>query len=414
MKEVTFLHCADLHLDRPFTGANQLPTSILDFVRESAYRSLRAIVDLAIQKQVDFVLFAGDLFDSSYRSIKTQVVLLQELKRLDKAGIHSYLSHGNHDALDGEWATLTWPKSSYFFQEEVEAIPYKREGEVLAWIHGFSYPTRHVNEKRVNDYQRADERSFQIGMLHGNLEGQTDHSAYAPFTLSELIEKNFDYWALGHIHQRAELQDNPPIVYPGNIQGAHSKERGEKGCYFVKLSEAGSLTEFHQTSDVTWHRLSVDIGQCESIQHLLNACEGVLNQESFSSGGHLINIEFVGRSTIHTDLLYGNQLEDLLQTLQLHRDMEENGFVWPYKLSLHSMPSWNRESLKQQSGFLQDILLISDDYKQNNLKEALAPLYEHRRARKALHPIEDEGQLIKEAEELLLTYLIESKGGGGS
>jgi len=412
MKEVSFLHCADLHLDRPFTGANQLPTSIHEFVRESAYRSLRAIVDLAIQQRVDFVLFVGDLFDSSYRSIKTQMVLLQELKRLDEAGIYSYLSHGNHDALDGEWAALTWPESSYFFSEEVEAVPFKQEEKTVAWIHGFSYPTRHVNERMVSAYQRTDEESFQIGMLHGNLEGQTEHSAYAPFTLSELIEKNFDYWALGHIHQRTELLENPPIVYPGNIQGAHSKERGKKGCYFVKLSDADPFTVFHQTSDVTWHRPVVDIGKYNSMEQLLNVCEEILNQENFSTGGHLINFEFIGISSLHTDLLYANQLDDLLQTLQLNRDMEDNGFVWPYKLSLHSMPSWDRDSLKEQSGFLQDILFISDHYEQNDLKEAISPLYSHRRARKALHPLEDESQLIKEAEELLLTYLIDTKGGG--
>ncbi|MGG1685633.1 metallophosphoesterase family protein [Pseudalkalibacillus sp. NRS-1564] len=411
MKEVTFLHCADLHLDRPFSGTNQLPKSIHEFVRESAYRSLRTIVDIAINQRVDFVLFAGDLFDSSYRSLKAQMILLQQLKRLDEAGIYSYLSHGNHDALDGEWVDLTWPDTSYFFGAEVESVSYNRDQTPIAYIHGFSYPTRHVNEKMVSAYERVDEESFQIGMLHGNLEGQTEHSSYAPFTITELMNKKFDYWALGHIHQRAILSEEPFIVYPGNIQGAHSKERGEKGCYVVKLSDSEPSLVFHQTADVTWHKSIIDIGQCDTIQDLLNNCEEILNQETFSTRGHFINFELVGNSPIHSELIHGDHLEDILQTLQLNREMEDEGFVWPYKFTLKSMPLWDRENLKQQNGFLQDILFTSDQYEHSQMKEALAPLFEHRRARKALHPIEDEQQLIKEAEELLLTYLIESKGG---
>ncbi|MFP3488925.1 hypothetical protein R0K20_15090, partial [Staphylococcus sp. SIMBA_130] len=85
------------------------------------------------------------------------------------------------------------------------------------------------------------------------------------------------------------------------------------------------------------------------MEQLLNVCEEILNEENFSTGGHLINFEFIGISSLHTDLLYANQLDDLLQTLQLNRDMEDNGFVWPYKLSLHSMPSWDRDRLKEQS-----------------------------------------------------------------
>ncbi|TKD68679.1 metallophosphoesterase family protein [Pseudalkalibacillus hwajinpoensis] len=411
MTAISFLHCADLHLDRPFSGANRLPNSLHEFVRDSAYRSLRRIVDLALSNKVDFVLFAGDLFDTSYRSLKAQMTLLKELQRLHDAGINSYLSHGNHDALDGEWVNLTWPESSYFFPSNVEAIPFERNGKRLAHIHGFSYPSRHVNEKMIDQYNRLEEKTFQIGMLHGNLEGQTEHSSYAPFSLNELVEKGFDYWALGHIHQRAQLLEEPPVIYPGNIQGAHRKETGVKGCYLVTLSEASSYTSFHQTSDVTWHRQAIDLGQYETMQGLLQACEELLDQDTYASGGHLIEIELIGISHLHTQLLQEDQLEDLLQALQLNRDMEENNFVWPYKFSLKSKPAWDREVLKQQDGFMQDILVTSDNYVNNHFQEALAPLFEHRRARKALESIDNQDQLMKEAEELLLSYLIENNGG---
>ncbi|WP_347552374.1 DNA repair exonuclease [Pseudalkalibacillus hwajinpoensis] len=411
MTEMSFVHCADLHLDRPFSGANRLPNSIHEFVRDSAFRSLSKIIDLAISNRVDFVLFVGDLFDSSYRSLQAQMTLLHQLQRLDEAGIYSYLSHGNHDALDGEWISLTWPDSSYFFGPKVEAVPYYRNRIRVADIHSFSYPTRHVNEKMTEQYQKGGEGHYQIGMLHGNLEGRTEHSSYAPFTIQDLVEKDFDYWALGHIHQRSHLNEEPPILYPGNIQGAHRKETGEKGCYLVTLRNGLASTTFYQTSDVTWHRPEIDLGQFETIQPLLQACEDLLDHESYAFGGHLVEIALIGISHLHTELLQEEQLDDLLQALQINRDVNNNEFVWPYKITLKSKPAWDRQELKQQGGFVQDILLTSDNYQGKDVKETLAPLYEHRRARKALQPMEDYEELLKEAEELLLSYLLESDGG---
>ena len=58
---VRFLHCADLHLDRSFEGMPQLSKwqqSLLTVNQEVWQR----IVDLAIEKQVDFVLLAGFTF----------------------------------------------------------------------------------------------------------------------------------------------------------------------------------------------------------------------------------------------------------------------------------------------------------------------------------------------------------------
>ena len=85
-----------------------------------------------------------------------------------------------------------------------------------------------------------DQDAFHIGMLHGSLAGDETHAVYAPFTKSELLAKQYDYWALGHIHLRQQLHEEPPIVYPGNIQGRHRNERGEKGFYEVSLTKNGT------------------------------------------------------------------------------------------------------------------------------------------------------------------------------
>ena len=71
-----------------------------------------------------------------------------------------------------------------------------------------------------------------------------EHNRYAPFQIRELKEKQFDYWALGHIHKREILLEEPYIVYPGNIQGRHRKEIGEKGAYLIELTKQGTQCSF--------------------------------------------------------------------------------------------------------------------------------------------------------------------------
>ena len=71
-------------------------------------------------------------------------------------------------------------------------------------------------------------------MLHGTYSKSNIKQRYTEFMLEDLNHKLYHYWALGHIHQRQELSDMPPIHYSGNIQGRHFGELGTKGCLLVE------------------------------------------------------------------------------------------------------------------------------------------------------------------------------------
>lgn len=87
-------------------------------------------------------------------------------------------------------------------------------------------------------------RLFHIGMLHGSVEGDAEHNRYAPFQIRELKEKQFDYWALGHIHKREILSEEPYIIYSGNIQGRHRKETGERVRTLLNLRNKERIAHF--------------------------------------------------------------------------------------------------------------------------------------------------------------------------
>ena len=56
LTKLTFIHAADLHLDSPFAGMSTIPSSIFKRLKESTFQSAKNIFDLAVAREVDFVL----------------------------------------------------------------------------------------------------------------------------------------------------------------------------------------------------------------------------------------------------------------------------------------------------------------------------------------------------------------------
>ena len=89
-------------------------------------------------------------------------------------------------------------------------------------IHGQSFAKAAVTDNLALGYPSADSTCFNIGLLHTGLTGLEGHDRYAPCTIDHLRSKEYQYWALGHIHMRQSFCENPPIVFPGNLQGRHA------------------------------------------------------------------------------------------------------------------------------------------------------------------------------------------------
>ncbi len=74
-----------------------------------------------------------------------------------------------------------------------------------------------------------------------------------------LALKGYDYWALGHIHQRQVLGERPWIVFSGNLQGRHVRETGPKGCTLVTVDDGRITAVEHRAVDVLrWAVIEVD------------------------------------------------------------------------------------------------------------------------------------------------------------
>lgn len=403
MKKVSFIHAADLHLDSPMVGLGNLPEFILKRLRESTFEALKKITNAAIEKNVDFVIFAGDLFDGEDRSLKAQSFLRKELQKLETKGIPVFIIHGNHDHLSGDWIHLELPNNVYVFTDKVEAKAIQTNAGVVVNLYGFSYPKRHVYERKIAEYQKVGQADFHIGILHGNEEGESDHGNYAPFHIKELLEKDFDYWALGHIHKRKLLSEAPPILYPGNIQGRNKKEKGKKGCYFVTISELQPHLEFLETSDVTWEETVVDLKGIHHFHEVLQKLQDVLNTYRKDQVRMLLSLSLINVEL--EDEKERKVIEDHLLELLQESEQNEESFVWVHRISADLALNLKKEELKQKSEFCHELLNTIEQYE--NDYQPLSSLYEHQLGRRYLSrmPEKEQKMLLEKAEKLLLAYL---------
>ena len=96
-ERLTFIHAADLHIGAPFRGLRALSERWASRLVEAIPEAYERVVSAAIDNRVDFVVIAGDIFDTARPSYADYLTFFDGLSRLDAEGIPVYMCTGNHD-----------------------------------------------------------------------------------------------------------------------------------------------------------------------------------------------------------------------------------------------------------------------------------------------------------------------------
>jgi exonuclease SbcD len=298
---IRFLHAADLHIDSPLRGLEAYEGAPVERLRGATRQALSALVDLALAQQVALVVLAGDIYDGNWADFRTGLFFREQMQRLCRAGIRVFAVKGNHDAESQITKQLPAVEGMHVFSAlKAETVPLEDLGIA---VHGRSFPNRAVPEDLVPLYPAPLAGRFNIGVLHTSLNGRVGHDTYAPTTVEALIDKGYDYFALGHIHAREVVREaQPRIVFPGNLQGRHARETGPKGCEVVTL-EGGEIvaTQFVALDVVRWHELELEVAGLTDVnglaaQFILRAREAVADAPDRL---HAIRVRVHGESALH-------------------------------------------------------------------------------------------------------------------
>lgn len=300
-----FIHAADIHLDSPLRGLSAYEAAPVEQLRGATREALKQLVTSAIDDQVSFVVFAGDLYDGSWRDYRTGIFFAQQMGRLAKANIRAYVLYGNHDAESEMTKSLKMPDNVYAFSSRSPEI-YKIEDLKVA-LHGRSFPNRAVDENFAASYKAAVKDYYNIGVLHTALEGYAEHTTYAPCTVDELHAKGYDYWALGHVHEFQQWDGASTIVFPGNLQGRNIRETGRKGAVSVTVNDAGkSVVERLYLDVLRWEVMKVDVSDCNTLDAVAHKVgRGMSRLLEQNSVCHAVRVVLEGRTPAH-GLMFGS------------------------------------------------------------------------------------------------------------
>jgi DNA repair exonuclease SbcCD nuclease subunit len=299
----TFLHAADIHLDSPLRGLEGYADAPVDQIRQATRRAFDNLIELAIEERVAFVLLAGDLYDGDWKDYNTGLFFIDRLSRLRKENIQVFLISGNHDAASQISKSLRLPDNVHLFStKQPETVTLDALGVA---IHGQGYHTRALAENIARNYPQALPHYLNIGLLHTSLTGRQGHEPYAPCSLDDLKARGYDYWALGHVHQREEVDQSPWIVFPGNIQGRHIQETGGKGATLVRVEEGRIVAVEHRDLDVLrWSLCRVDLTDCATVDLAIDAVRQAMETEQAKAEGRplAIRLQLIGETPLHAEL----------------------------------------------------------------------------------------------------------------
>ena len=378
MESLRFVHAADLHLDSPFRGLSNTSPKLRDELQAATLGAFQRVVDHTIQSKADFLLLAGDLYDSKDRSLRALVAFRRQMERLAERDISVYIVHGNHDPLNGWGSEFQLPPNVTTFTGKPNTEPVIRRGKEVARVTGISYARERVTENLASNMKPDSDSPYSVGLLHANVAGQTGHADYAPVTLDELTASGFDYWALGHVHTRSVLAEEPATVaYPGNPQGRNPREPGPRGCLQVDVDRNGEAhLSFVETNLARWAHLEIPIQTHSRMDGLLDALmeEGRAAAASFD-GPTVARCTLRGNGPLHADLQRDGMAEELSEQLRAVLPVES--------VRIATGPLLDFGSLIRTESLVSDFLKLADRALEDpelrrKLTDSLEPLFRKR------------------------------------
>ena len=412
MSGFKFMHAADLHLGSPFHGLALRDPSVGHRFAEASRRAFSALVTRSIAEEVAFIVIAGDVYDGDWRDNTIGLFFNRELARLDRAGIEIFLLKGNHDAESVITRNITLPATvKHFATDRPTSFQIER---LKVALHGQGFARRAVTDNLVMNYPGRVSGWFNIGVLHTALTGRPPHDNYAPCTPGHLRARGYDYWALGHIHEFEVVGTRPHIVFPGNLQGRHIRERGEKGAVLVSVLD-GEVTGIERVivDRARWEEVTVDLRGVESEAGALKRIEERLRPLDTAAADRLVALRVVlgGDTQIHRRLVARReQFADEVQAAchRVHAD------IWLASLDIRTRTPLARRPAERALASLDLATLLAEIEGAETFRaDAMELLGAIRLRIPGTIPEEEQGlaaelpALIEEARELLLTRAAE-------
>jgi len=319
VKKIKFIHCADIHLDAPFSSmtASGGKTSLRRYDLKEVFRY---IIEIAQNNQVSLLLISGDLYEHNYVKKSTIDYINSLFKQI--GNIHVFIAPGNHDPYSSNsyYNCYKWNDNVHILTQDNPSYYIEELG---VYIHGTCFNSFIEEKSLLSHIKPVNKEYINILLAHGTAGMQFDNCQYNPMSIEELSSLGMDYIALGHFHNRFEVvKEN--IFNPGSPEPLGFDEIGEHGIYLCSIANDGTPNrsleyEFIKTNKRSYIDIDVFLDGCSSNEEAAGAVNKQISAMDRPEN-LLVNINLKGRiaKDLKLDLTYLKQLiEDKLFYVRL-------------------------------------------------------------------------------------------------
>ena len=395
---VKLIHTADLHLDSAFRS--RFTKEEAENRRQKQLMAWKELLSFAVEKKVQGILIAGDLFDSPVVSHGTMDFFLSTMA--EHPEISFFYLRGNHDTENTFCYQENLPKNLFLFSEKGKK--YRLNDRLL--LAGMEYGTKDISfgenegatqgagqaaeqgvgqenahgaealskseseSEEESKFLKLKEEDCNILLLHGALyqgtpKGDSFQGEEGIF-LKNLEKLPLSYIALGHIHKGGEgrLNNGALWAYPGCLQGRGFDEEGERGFLYLKVEEEKKEIhkEFIPIKQGEFRILEIELLEDEGTLACLKKIEVEMEKAGIAKEDSL-RIILKGKK--------GLEQERNLRYLQLQ--LQDSVFFLEIRDECEL--SWNREeAMKEKSlkGEFLRVLAAADNLSKEEQEEIIA------------------------------------------
>jgi DNA repair protein SbcD/Mre11 len=233
-----FAHLADCHIG----GWSDLK------LKELNMKVFSKAIHECVKRDVDFVLIAGDLFNTAIPSIDLIKETTLYLKKLKDSNIPCYIIPGSHDySPSGKTMLDVFENAGLVvnvvkFNENKLEFTEDKSGVKITGLFGKKAGLEKSYYELLDRDNLENETGKKIFMFHTTLtEFKPEHLAMISSEPVAILPKGFDYYAGGHPHYVFNEIKEPygRIVYPGALfpNNFGELERFEHGGFWISSFE---------------------------------------------------------------------------------------------------------------------------------------------------------------------------------
>ena len=269
-----FIHIADTHLDCPFTNLSD-KENFGEIRRIEQRKAFKQVINYIKENSIEYLFIAGDLYEHQYIK-KTTIEYINNLfKEIPNTKI--YITPGNHDPYvkNSFYNNFIWNKNVHIFKNKIEII---KNNEVD--IYGYGFDDYYLKESKIDEIDLENEEKINILITHGTLDvAGVEERDYNTIPKKRILEKGFDYVALGHIH-KTNYQEGEKIIYPGSTVAIGFDELGEHGMIEGEIKNKELQLKFIPIETTKFEEIEIDVTEVISKEELIEKINEINFEEN--------------------------------------------------------------------------------------------------------------------------------------